>query len=323
MRNKAKLAVAFIENEIEFGFYNHNRQFKKLEDCPLHAAAINAVLVTLKQQLSIYNIIPYDVILKKGELKYLLITHSDSKNELLIRFILRSSEAVPRLKKLAADLLILNPAIKVITANIQAVHQAILEGEEEIILTDNDCITHHFDPYFLFQGPRSFFQTNSSMALRLYQHFQQELSLLPVHSFLDLYCGVGAFSFFAAKYCSTVQGVEISDAAIHYANKAREINRCTGLNFQTMDVEIFLRQQQSAHYDAIMVNPPRSGLNETIVAELLRLAPAWLFYSSCNIETLHRDISRLELQYEIRSLQIFDMFPYTSHFETLALLSLK
>jgi len=322
-RNKAKLAVASIHGKIEFGFYDNHMQFKKLEDCPLHTPAINSVLVIIKACINKHNIIPYHLFTKKGELKYLLITYSESTNELLLRFVLRSTESLPSLKKLTADIIMLNPAIKVVTANIQGKHQAILEGEEEFVLTENDCIAHRFDQYVLFQGPRSFFQTNTKMALKLYQQFQNELSVLPVHSFLDLYCGVGAFSFFAGKYCSQVTGIEISDAAIFYANKAREIIQSHfNVNFSAMDVEAYLHHQQST-YDAIMVNPPRRGLNDSIITHLLRLAPSYLFYSSCNAKTLHRDLLKLEAQYQIQSLQIFDMFPFTSHFETLAVLSKK
>lgn len=298
-------------------------QFKELENCPLHASVINDVLVVLKNQLVVHKIIPYDLFLKKGELKYLLITYSESANELLLRFVLRSKESLYRLKKLTQDLLAINPIIKVVTANIQATHQAILEGDEEIVLTEADCITHHFDKYSLFQGPRSFFQVNSAMASKLYRQFQNELSVLSIHSFLDLYCGVGAFSFYAGKHCPNVLGVEISDAAIFYANKAKERNNSAHVNFLASDVENFLETQQTANYDAVMVNPPRRGLNASIITHIMRLAPTYLFYSSCNVETLHRDILQLEGQYQLHSLQIFDMFPFTSHFETLALLTRK
>lgn len=322
-RNKAKLAVALINGEVEFGFYENNMQFKKLEDCPLHAPIINSLLLELKEQLKNYKIVPYNLLLKKGELKYVLITYSESGNELLLRFVLRSVESLDRLRKLSAHLIATNPIIKVVTANIQGAHQAILEGDEEIVLTEQDCIAHYFDDYCLFQGPRSFFQTNSTMALQLYSQFQNELSVLPIHSFLDLYCGVGAFSFFARKHCSKVMGIEISDAAIYYANQAREKNGGLDIHFAAMDVEVFLSQQQSNHFDAMMVNPPRRGLNDSIVNHLIRFAPAYLFYSSCNAETLKRDILQLEEQYEVQSLQLFDMFPFTSHFETLAVLIRK
>lgn len=322
-RNKAKLAVALIHGEITFGFYDNHMQFKHLEECPLHAPAINDVLIVLKKQLSLHHIIPYDLFTKKGELKFIIITYSESSNELLLRFVLRSTASLASLKKMTIELLSLNPVIKVVTANIQPTHQAILEGDEEIVLTETDCITHYFGEYSLFQGPRSFFQTNSGMALQLYKQFQTELSILPIHSLLDLYCGVGAFSFFAEKHCSNVVGVEISDAAIFYANKAREKNNSVNVSFLAMDVADYLRHQQTAEFDAIIVNPPRRGLNDSIIAHLMRLTPNYLFYSSCNAETLHRDILQLESQYQIQSLQIFDMFPFTSHFETLVVLSKK
>jgi len=319
-RNKAKLAVTLMNGKITFGFHNQHLQFKELENCPLHAPAINSILDLVRDQLCAHKILPYDVISKTGELKYLLITYSESANELLLRFILRSKESIPRLKKMAAHLITLNPTIKVVTANIQSTHQAVLEGEEEIVLTKEDCIRHQFDNIVLFQGPRSFFQTNTAMALQLYQQFQQELSTLPIHSLLDLYCGVGAFSFFAGKHCSRITGVEISDAAIFYANKAREKNNSVNVNFTAMDAEIFLDNQHTSCFDAVLVNPPRRGLNEAITSHLLRLKPAYLFYSSCNAETLRRDFLQLKEYYEIQSLQIFDMFPFTSHFETLMIL---
>lgn len=319
-RNKAKLAVAIMGNEIRFGFYNEHMQFKHLENCPLHASAINAVLDPIKEHLIKYKIIPYDLLSRKGELKYLLITYSESTHELLLRFILRSTESIPRLKKLAADLITIYPSVKVVTANIQSKHQAILEGDKEIVLTDNDCITHQFDNYCLYQGPRSFFQTNTAMALKLYQQFQTELSRLSIKSLLDLYCGVGAFSFFAEKHCAAVTGVEISDAAILYANKARQKNNSHNTRFIAMDVAHYLKQIQPGEFDAILVNPPRIGLKASVIHDVLRLNPSYIFYSSCNADTLQKDLTQLEAHYNIQSLQIFDMFPFTSHFETLVVL---
>lgn len=319
-RNKAKLAVAKINGQLEFGFYDSRMHFKKLEDCPLHAPMINDVLVHLREMLVAHKIVPYDLLLQAGELKYVLITYSESANELLIRFVLRSKKSLPQLKNISIDLSEKYPHIKVITANIQSTHQAILEGEEEIVLTESDCITHYVDSHVIYQGPRSFFQTNSKIALQLYRQFQFELRTLPVSSLLDLYCGVGAFSFFAADSCSEVVGVEISDAAISYANKAKKINGVHGIEFIAMDAEVFLKNQKRRTFDAILVNPPRRGLNNSIIADLIRLSPSYLIYSSCNADTLHRDILELKSQYEIQSLQIFDMFPFTSHFETLAVL---
>jgi 23S rRNA (uracil747-C5)-methyltransferase len=317
-RNKAKLSVALVNSEIQFGFYDSGIQFKKLENCPLQANPINACLPLLKKLLAEYKIIPYEIKSKTGELKYVLITHSKSTDELLLRFVIRSKESLDRLKKMANELQLQSKKVKVVTANIQNVHQAILEGEEEIVLTDSDFITHHFGSVALFQGARSFFQTNTDMAISLYEQFQKELSVREVNSLLDLYCGVGAFSFYATKFCKKVVGIEISKEAIEYAQK----NQTFGIEFHALDVEKYLTQP-TEHFDAIIVNPPRRGLNDQIISQLIKISPEYIFYSSCSAETLERDWQILKNNYQIDSLQLFDMFPYTMHFETLVVLSRK
>lgn len=319
-RNKAKLAVVFNNDEIQFGFYDSAQQFKILEDCPLHAEPINQLLLDLKQALNQFDIKPYHLPTQSGELKFVIITYSESTNEILLRFVLRSTTSLNRLKSLTHAILQKQSRVKVVTANIQSKHQAILEGDEEIVLTPDDAIAHQFGDITLFQGPRSFFQTNSAMALKLYQHFQTELNALPVESLLDLYCGVGAFSYFSNKHCRKVVGVEISEAAITYAKRAQAMNDAKGIEFMAMDVEVCLKSLQAKKFDAFLVNPPRRGLNQSIINDILRLSPEYLFYSSCHIASLHRDYLHLEPQYEIASLQLFDMFPMTSHFETLMVL---
>jgi 23S rRNA (uracil747-C5)-methyltransferase len=321
-RNKAKLAVAQIDQEIQFGFYDNGIQFKKLENCPLQISPINKILIPVRELLLKYKIIPYSPLLKTGELKYLLITYSSSSDELLLRFVLRSKESLDRLKKMTEELKLTNPQVSVVTANIQSVHQAILEGEEEILLTENTYITHQFDEYKLFQGARSFFQTNTKMASALYQSFQTEIKNLDIKKLLDLYCGVGAFSFYAEKYCKQIIGIEISKEAIEFANLAKQINQVSHVDFQALDAEMYLNTN-TERFDAVVVNPPRRGLNEQIINQLLKIAPDYIFYSSCNVETLARDWEKFQTGYQINSLQIFDMFPFTSHFETLMVLSKK
>lgn len=319
-RNKAKLAVAQVLGAHQFGFYNALQQFKVLEDCSLHAEPINALLLVLKPLLHEAGIPPYDLKSQSGELKFVMITYSETSNELLLRFVLRSKAALNQLKSLSEKLIDKEPRVKVVTANIQSKHQAILEGDEELVLTTRDAITHQFGDVTLLQGPRSFFQTNSTMAHALYQHFQTALGLTPVKTLLDLYCGVGAFSYFALKHCERVVGIEISEAAIHYAKQAIPLNSASNIDFIAMDAEVYIRALELGQFDAIVVNPPRRGLNEALIGDLVRLNPAFIFYSSCNAESLKRDCLQLESHYELLSLQLFDMFPYTSHFETLVVM---
>lgn len=319
-RNKAKLAVVKIKGEIEFGFYSHDKVFKKLENCPVHAPLLNEILVEIKPLLKEFNIVPYDIYEKKGELKYILSTYSESTQEILIRFVLRSKESFERMKKLSQKLQEKNSHVRVVTVNIQPEHKAILEGDEEIILTEKTSISHKFNNVILLQGARSFFQTNSYMAQKLYENLQNELKSRKVNSLLDLYCGVGAFSFFASKYVEQIVGIEISKEAIDFANQAKKINKLNSVEFHASDVKDFLKAHPETSFEAIIVNPPRRGLDLEITNQLLKLNPQTIFYSSCNALTMQRDIENLKSSYKLVSLQLFDMFAFVDHFETFAVL---
>ncbi len=320
-RNKAKLAVFGELDHIQFGFYDSTLQFRDLEECPLHMDGMNELLPLLKKELREFKIPPYSLKDKKGELKYLILSKSEGSQEFLVRFVLRSKESLDRLKKMAIALKGIHPRIKVVTANIQPEHKAVLEGDEEIILTEESHIAHKFGEVTLSLGPRSFFQVTPEIAAKLYQAAGDVVRDYKIDSFLDLYCGVGAFSFFAAQNAKRVFGVEISKEAIVSAKSTISKNKIKGsIDFEALDVEDFLSKESSS-YEAILVNPPRRGLNESIVKSLLHLKPKLIIYSSCNAQTLARDYALIKDDYEISRAQIFDMFPYTEHFETLMVMN--
>ena len=256
-RNKAKLAAAMVEGSYLFGVYDAGGNFKTLEECPLHMSGLNEWLGVLKNKLLEFNILPYSLMDKKGELKYVLLSKSQSHGEFLIRFVLRSKESLDRLKKMTKILVSEYPQIKVVTANIQPEHKAVMEGEEEIVLTEEKFILHQFNDVFLTLGPRSFFQVTPEIAQCLYQSAGDIIKEHNVDSFLDLFCGVGAFSYFAAKSCPDVLGVELSKEAIVCAEESKKLNKVTGeLSFLALDVEAFLKSL-TKKYSAILVNPPR------------------------------------------------------------------
>jgi 23S rRNA (uracil747-C5)-methyltransferase len=323
-RNKAKLAVNQSDlGEMRFGFYDNSLNFKELESCPLHMEGLNDILPMIKRKLLEFNIFPYNVSEKKGELKYIILSKSESHQQFLVRFVLRSKESLDRLKKMSKILQEEFPEIMVVTANIQFEHKAILEGDEEIVLSTNNYITHQFDDVFLTLGARSFFQVTPKIAAKLYIQVGELVQVNNINSFLDLYCGVGAFSFFAARYCPKVLGVEISEEAIACAQSSISKNQIKGeINFQSLDVEDFLNKL-TEQYDAILVNPPRRGLSVSIIENILKKKPRFIFYSSCNAVSLKRDLELFEEDYSVTYSQIFDMFPYTEHFETLMVLKRK
>lgn len=322
-RNKAKLAVIQKEKNYFFGFYDAHQNFIELEKCPLHMEGINELLNPLKILLAQHNIPAYDLKTKTGELKYILISKSMATEEILIRFVLRSKESLDRLRKMTMKIQEFNSKVKVITANLQPEHKAIFEGDEELVLTSEEVTLHQYGNVSLLLGSRSFFQVTPEIAQKLYMSVAEQIKKLKIENVLDLYCGVGAFSFFAAQSAQEVVGVEISSKAIEFAKQAANLNSIKGkLEFVAQDAEVFL-DQFDKNIDALIVNPPRRGLNSQITKRICTLKPKYLFYSSCNVLTLKRDVEELQDFYQVQTAQIFDMFPFTEHFETLMILKLK
>lgn len=318
-RNKAKLAAFSRNDQLHFGYYNGQGVAVELEHCPLHDPRLNDLLPALKRFFFKARVEPYNLETKKGELKYVLL--SVSEKDILARFVLRSKESVDRIKKLVPELQSEFPQVVVVTANIQPLHAAVLEGDEEMILSDQKVIWHQFDEFQLALGARSFFQVSPEMARKLYNTVAQKLQDDRPLNLLDLYCGVGAFSFYASRSVPRITGVEISSEAIDCARISAAENG-KSISFSALDVEEYLKKTHD-RFEAVLVNPPRRGLNSTIIKSLLTMKPKFIYYSSCNAETMKRDFEELKEYYAISDLQLFDMFPFTSHFETLMCLVRK
>lgn len=319
-RNKAKLAVALVNNEIKFGLYSREKQFSELMDCPLHHDEINDLLDPLAQLLKQFNIIPYDLETQKGELKYVLLTRSQSTKEIMLRFVLRSLESIDRIRIMTTELQSKWPHLAMISVNLQPEHKAILEGEKEIIFSPKNSITHMYSPFQIKLGPKSFFQVTSEIAQKLYQSVSEHLKNKESKNILDLYCGVGAFSLYVSPFATKVVGVEISKEAIDFANENKKINKISNIEFSALDVNNFLKNN-SINFDTIIVNPPRRGLGAENIELILKFNAETLIYSSCNVQSLKSDWDLLKKYYKVDTAQIFDMFPFSKHFETLMIFS--
>ncbi len=142
----------------------------------------------------------------------------------------------------------------------------------------------------------------------------------------DLYCGIGTISLFMAKYAKKVYGVEIVEQAIVDAKENAKINGIDNTEFIVGDTEKILDELINARKivpDAIMVDPPRRGLDNTSIDNILKIKPSRLIYISCNPATLVRDLSKFEEVYDVRKIKPVDMFPFTSHVECVCVLNLK
>lgn len=317
-RNKAKMVVSGTVQEPKLGLIDQD-----LSECPLYDQSMQNFFHQLKPFISEANLIPYDVKSKKGELKYIILFQSQTTKGQMLRFVLRSKESFERIKKLVPKLKTKFPKLELISVNLQPEHKAIIEGEEEIILTDRPFIVDQLGRYSFALGPKSFYQVNSLVAEQLFELAAKKAKIIKPKMVLDLYCGVGTFATFVSPYSEKVLGIEISSEAIAYANQAKSINKISNLEFVADDVELYLKKNSEIKPDLIIVNPPRRGLNPEIINLIKKLKPQHLFYSSCNPETLERDMQELLTNYEVVDQTPFDLFTLTSHLEVFTELKIR
>ncbi|WP_105664666.1 23S rRNA (uracil(747)-C(5))-methyltransferase RlmC [Cronobacter dublinensis] len=317
-RNKAKMVVSGSVEKPLLGMLHRDGTPVDLTECPLYPASFYAVFAALKPFIARAGLTPYNVARKRGELKYLLLTESTLDGGLMLRFVLRSTTKLEALRAALPALLAQLPQLTVVTANIQPVHMAIMEGDQEIWLTEQQALAENFNGVPLWIRPQSFFQTNPTVASGLYAAARDWVRALPVHHMWDLFCGVGGFGLHCATPEMTLTGIEIAPEAIASASASAQQLGLRNVHFQALDSTDFATGQQAVP-DLVLVNPPRRGIGEALCDYLSRMAPQYIIYSSCNARTMAKDIRQLP-GYRIARVQLFDMFPHTAHYEVLTLL---
>jgi 23S rRNA (uracil747-C5)-methyltransferase len=321
-RSKAKLAVGGSLSDPLIGLVDAAGMVTELLDCPLHHPQLNEIAVWIKQHIMPFKLEPYNVTRQTGELKYLIMRVFNQGEQVLVRFVLRSTESIPRLKKMMPPLLAAFPNVALVTANLQPKAAAVLEGEQEILLTDcADMLWERYNHIELAFGPQSFSQVTPSVAAQLYARAAQILDAIKPQHVLDLFCGVGGFGLHVGSLGYSGLGVEVSADAVVCARAAAAKNGIAGWDFHVADVLRGLDVLHNTSFDAVIVNPPRRGIGERVIHYLQEQKPTNILYSSCNPVTLVSDMQRLVGLYRLERLIPFDMFPGTSHLETLAVLT--
>ncbi len=188
-------------------------------------------------------------------------------------------------------------------------------------LTEKKTIKDKLCNHLFLLSPESFYQVNRFLTEKLYQEIVSVFKDLSHQHVLDLYCGVGTISLIVSHYVRHVTGIEIVKEAIENANQNKQLNNITNVDFICGKVEDYIDHFQEV--DAIIVDPPRSGLDSKTINHILKIAPQTLVYVSCDPVTLSRDLNILKEKYNVVSVRPVDMFPNTHHVECVSVLHLK
>ena len=340
-RNKAKLVVGGAPGRVSLGILGPDGTGIDLRDCLIQSAGIRDAIPGIARFLERTGLPPYDVPNRSGELKLVHITEAPG-GALMLRIVVRTQQALDRVRKLLPELRDALPRAEVISVNLLPEHKAVLEGEREELLLGTSLEMHlgasapnsDAEPpggavagpetdIALHLLPQSFFQTNTDVARALYAQAAAWVARVDPASLWDLYCGVGGFALHCARdrdgRARDVLGVEVSAAAVRSAERsARE----AGLpaRFRAADATAFaLESTPESVPDLVIVNPPRRGIGTALAGWLEQSGVRDVIYSSCNPESLRRDLVAMP-SYTVREARVFDMFPHTHHLEVAVLL---
>ena len=318
-RNKAKMVVGGTVEAPTLGILDRDFTGIDLHDCGLHSDGLRAALGDIASWISSAGLVPYDVGARRGELKHVLLTESPD-GELMLRLVMRSTALEARVRSRLPALREALPALRVVTINVQPEHKAVLEGEREIVLTDDSTLLMRLATGVTLRlGPRSFFQTNTHVAEALYEQARSWVGRLPdVRTVWDLYCGVGGFALHVAAPARTVVGVEVSPDAIGAAT-ATAVELGVPAQFVAADATQWALEQSTVP-DLVVVNPPRRGIGPDLADWLEASGVGHVVYSSCNAESLARDLALMPSLRPVEA-RVLDMFPHTTHYEVMVLLA--
>ncbi len=296
-----------------------------IDECHLQDDISNRLRNTIRdyayeQGLSFHNLRTHEGMLRN------LIIRTSTTGELMVILVCRI-DTDEELQQTQALLAYVADRFPEITSLLYIINNKVNDT-----ITDLDVHTYRGKDHIFEQmeglrfkiGPKSFYQTNSEQAYRLYSVVRQLAGLTGSELVYDLYTGTGTIANFVARQARQVVGIEYVPEAIEDAKVNSELNGIRNTLFYAGDMKDILTQEfveRHGRPDVIITDPPRAGMHGDVVKVILQAAPERIVYVSCNPATQARDLQLLDADYRVEAVQPVDMFPHTHHVENVVLLT--
>lgn len=326
-KEEIALSKTIHNKNFALGFFIPKRYDKilNIEECFLHPFKANAILNLIKNKAIELSIPAYNIRAHTGFLRNLVFRYSMVSNELMVILIITTQ--IGRKEEKFLDWFkseLPKENIDHIILGYNDSYSPIAGGEIETIKGKNYLLENVLNIDFKI-SPFSFFQINP---FQVDNFVQQVLNYADCKNKIvwDLYCGAGTLSLPLAQSNSFVIGIELSDDAIDDAKENAKLNNINDVKFHKMDLQSRNIGELLKHLvtpDAVVIDPPRSGMHKNLVEAIIRIKPKRIVYVSCNPTTQARDYEVMKDIYKIEEIQPIDLFPQTYHIESIALLELK
>ena len=325
-RNKAQIPFGTDrEGRLIAGYYaGRSHRIVPMTGCPLNQDGFDHVLSLLLDFACEHRLSAYDEETGRGLLRHALIRRAKGSGQWMVSLVI-NGRRLPHADELVRCLKQV-PGIADISLNINTRRDNVILGDELIPLFGPGYIEEQIGELRFHLSPLSFFQVNPEQTEKLYAKALEYAGLTGKENVWDLYCGTGTISLFLAKKAARVRGVEIVAPAIENAKENARLNGIGNAEFFVGKSEEVFPDYLAVHPeeapDTVVLDPPRAGYGGALLDALLTCRPQQIVYVSCNSATLARDLKQLceGGEYRLEKVCPVDMFPQTTHVETVCCL---
>jgi 23S rRNA (uracil1939-C5)-methyltransferase len=321
-RNKVQLPIGMQNGKLTIGFFApRSHEIIDMESCYIQDEIADKVVTLTRSWIEKNNIRPYFVdgnYDESGMLRHIMIRRGFKTNEVMVVIVTNGTELTA--KEEFVNIMKLNvPGIKSIVQNVNDKKSNVILGQESLTLWGQDTISDYIGEFKFNISPLSFFQVNPVQTEVLYSKALEFAALKGEETVFDAYCGTGTITLFLSQKAKKVYGVEIIQEAIDNAWINAEENSVSNVEFYAGESEKVIPDliDKGIKADVVVVDPPRKGCDRKLLEAITSIDADRIVYVSCDPSTLARDLAIIEeLGYKTIEVQPVDMFPQTSHVET-------
>lgn len=323
-RNKAQMPVRNTNDGLTTGLYKKGtNDLVDILDCPIQNETINSVNRSVLEILDEHEVFAFDPKTMRGLLRYLVTRVSHSTDEVQVTLVITIFNRA--LIKAAKEIIKIPGVESVAISKNRDVKNVAIFGDEVEILEGKGSILEGIGKIKYDLKPKAFYQLNPEQAIKLYNEIETHLDYEKDKVIVDAYCGSGAISMYLAPNVTKILGIDINKESIYSARHNKKLNDFENVKFEIGEVKTILPEfyRKGLNPDVIIIDPPRSGIDDETLAVLTKKVVSKIIYVSCNPSTLAKNLKELSRRYTVESITPLDMFPHTSQIESITVLKKK
>lgn len=324
-RNKSQFQVGSRDGKVLAGLYGINsHKLINIQQCVVQHPLTNKATEAVKRILEELNISIYNEKTRKGIVRTIVSRVGIQTGELQVVLITSQKDLPKRdllIQKVKAEI----PEVKSLVQNINGEKTSLIFGDKSITLEGNDFIQETLGDLQFELSARTFFQLNPEQTIRLYNEVKDAAGLTGTEKVVDAYCGVGTIGLWLAGQAGEIRGMDVIKESIEDAKKNAARHGVKHAKYVVGKAEEIMPKwvKEGWRPDVVVVDPPRTGLDQQLLKTILQVKPKKIVYVSCNPSTLAKDIDVLSSKYKVNYMQPVDMFPQTAHVECVSQIVLR